>query len=42
VKVGDRAQSLAVSVKNFLKPWTFVYVRHGRVTAFYFALKFVD
>ena len=42
VKVGNGAQSLAVSTENFLKPWTFINVRHGRVTSFYFALKFVD
>ena len=27
---------------NFLKPWFFIYVDHGRVSSFYFALKFVD
>jgi hypothetical protein len=42
VKVGTRAQSLAVSVSNFNKPWFFIYTKHGRATYFYFALKYVD
>jgi hypothetical protein len=42
VKVGRGAGSLPVTAKNFLKPWTFIYTRDGRVTEFYFAAKFVD
>lgn len=42
VKVGTRAQSLAVSGSNFDKPWFFIYTKHGRATYFYFALKYVD
>jgi hypothetical protein len=42
VKVGLGARSLPATTANFLKPWFFIYIRHGRVTRFYFALKFVD
>ena len=41
-KVGLGAQSLPVNFKNFLKQWFFIDVRHGRVSSFYFASKFVD
>jgi hypothetical protein len=42
VKVGLGARSLPATTANFLKPWFFIYTRRGRVTRFYFALKFVD
>jgi hypothetical protein len=42
VKVGLAPQSLAASPANFLKPWFFIDMRHGRVSRFYFASKFVD
>ena len=42
VKVGSGPRSLPATVHNFLKPWFFIYVRRGRVTGFYFALRFVD
>jgi hypothetical protein len=41
-KVGLGKKSLAVTVDNFLKPWFFIYMRHGRVDGFRFASKFVD
>src|SRR5256886_3947296 len=41
-KVGLGEQSLPVSFKNFLKPWFFIDIRHGQVSDFYFASKFVD
>jgi hypothetical protein len=41
-KVGLGKQSLPVTTANFLKPWFFIYSRRGRVTEFYFSLKFVD
>lgn len=41
-KVGRGAQSLPVTVKNFLKPWFFIDVRRGRVSSLYFASRFVD
>jgi hypothetical protein len=41
-KVGLGAQSLPVTFKNFLKPWSFIDVRQGRVKSFYFASRFVD
>jgi hypothetical protein len=41
-KVGVGAQSLPATVANFLKPWFFIYTSHGRVSGFYFALKYVD
>jgi len=41
-KVGLGAQSLLVTLKNFLKPWFFIDVRHGRVSSFYFASNLVD
>ena len=41
-KVGLGEQSLPPSAANFLKPWFFIYIRHGHVSEFYFALKFVD
>jgi hypothetical protein len=31
-----------VSFKNFLQPWFFINVRHGKISGFYFASKFVD
>jgi hypothetical protein len=42
VKVGRGRHSLPVAGVNFLKPWFFIYVDNGRVSSFYFALKFVD
>jgi hypothetical protein len=42
VKVGRGPRSLPATTDNFLKPWFFINVRHGRVTSFYFASKFVD
>jgi len=42
VKVGLGRRSLPATAKNFLKPWFFINVRHGRVTSFYWALRFVD
>jgi hypothetical protein len=41
-KVGLGRRSLPLTVDNFLKPWFFIDIRHGRVDSFYFALKFVD
>jgi hypothetical protein len=32
----------SATVHNFLKPWFFIDVHRGRVSGFYFALKFVD
>jgi hypothetical protein len=42
VKVGGGRRSLPATVDNFLKPWFFIYVHHGRVSGFYFARKFID
>jgi hypothetical protein len=42
VKVGRGRQSLPATVDNFLRPWTFINVRRGRITSFYFAAHFVD
>lgn len=42
VRVGTGPRSLPATTANFLKPWFFIYTKHGRVTSFYFALKFVD
>jgi hypothetical protein len=42
VKVGRGARSLPATTKNFLKPWFFIDIRHGRVASFYFASRFVD
>ena len=41
-KVGLGKRSLPLTVDNFLKPWFFIYIRHGRVDGFRFASKFVD
>ena len=41
-KVGLGARSLPATVENFLKPWFAIFIRRGRVSEFYFALKFVD
>jgi hypothetical protein len=41
-KAGLGRQSLPLTTANFLKPWFFINMRHGRVASFYFALKFVD
>jgi hypothetical protein len=41
-KAGLGEQSLPLTTTNFLKPWFFINMRHGRVDGFYFALKFVD
>jgi hypothetical protein len=42
VKVGRGPRSLPAATRNFLKPWFFIDVDRGRVSAFYFALRFVD
>jgi hypothetical protein len=42
VKIGTGQRSLPVTVRNFDNPWSFIYTKQGRVTYFYFALKFVD
>jgi hypothetical protein len=42
VKVGRGSRSLPATAANFLKPWTFIDVRRGRVSSFYFAARFVD
>ena len=42
VKVGRGTRSLPATVDNFLKPWFFIDVDHGRVSRFDFALKFVN
>ena len=42
VKVGRGPKSLPATVANFMKPWSVIYARRGRVTGFYFAWKFVD
>jgi hypothetical protein len=42
VKVGRRRRSLPATTANFLKPWTFIDIRDGRVASFYFAARFVD
>jgi hypothetical protein len=41
-KAGLGEPSLPLTTTNFLKPWFFINMRHGRVDGFYFALKFVD
>jgi len=41
-KVGLGKNSLSATVANFEKPWFIIYVRRGRVTGFYFDLKYVD
>lgn len=42
VKVGIGSRSLAPTAANFSKPWFIIYLRHGHVARFYFALKYVD
>jgi hypothetical protein len=42
VKVGRGRRSLPATGRNFLKPWFFIDVGRGRISAFYFALRFVD
>jgi hypothetical protein len=42
VKVGRGPNSLPATTKNFMKPWFFIDVRHGRVSRFFFASRFVD
>ena len=42
VKIGRGARSLPATVDNFYKPWFIIYLKHGRVAGFYFALKYVD
>jgi hypothetical protein len=41
-KVGRGARSLPVTGANFLKPWTIVFVEHGRVREIYFTSRYVD
>ena len=41
-KVGLGKESLPVTGANFTKPWFFIYMRHGRVSRFYWDLKYVD
>ncbi len=42
MRVGQGSRSLAASSDNFGKPWYLIYTDHGRVSGFYFALKYVD
>ncbi len=42
VKVGSGVHSLAPTGANYTKPWYFIYLRHGRVSGFYFALRYID
>ena len=42
VKVGLGARSLRPTTENFLKPWFFIYLSHGRVARLYFAWRYVD
>jgi hypothetical protein len=42
VKVGNGALSLTPTVANYEKPWYLIYLRHQRVSDFYFALRYVD
>jgi len=42
IKVGLGPKSLGTTGPNFLKPWFFIYTSHGRVTGFYWALRFTD
>jgi hypothetical protein len=42
VKVGTGRTSLDPSAKNFGKPWFFINLRNGRVSGFYFALRYID
>jgi hypothetical protein len=42
VKFGHGRRSLPATGDNFLKPWFFIDVRHGRIASFYFASRFVD
>jgi hypothetical protein len=41
-KVGLGKQSLPVTPANFEKPWFFIEMHRGRVSRFYWDLKFVD
>lgn len=41
-KVGLGETSHPATVENFLRPWFIIYVRHGRVSGFYFNRKYVD
>jgi hypothetical protein len=41
-KVGLGKNSLPATSENFLKPWFIIYMRHGRIAAFDFDLKYVD
>jgi hypothetical protein len=40
--VGTGRSSLDPSAKNFGKPWFFINLRNGRVSGFYFALRYID
>ena len=42
VKVGDGARSLPATGANFLKHWTILTVRRGRVTRIYFSQRYID
>ena len=42
VKVGLGARSLRPTTENFLKPWFFIYLSHGRVARLYLAWRYVD
>jgi hypothetical protein len=41
-KAGLGKESLPLTTAKFEQPWFFIYIHHGRVDGFYFALKFVD
>lgn len=42
VKVGTGNRSLRPTTATFERRWIFIYVRHGRVTGFYFSRHYVD
>jgi len=41
IKVGLGANSLPVT-GTFLKPWFFIFTKHGRAAEFFFSLKYID
>ena len=41
-KVGLGKESLPVTGASFTKPWFFIDMRHGRVSRFYWDLRFID
>jgi hypothetical protein len=42
IKVGTAARSAIASPRNFLKPWFFIFTRHGRAAEIFLSRRYID